>query len=166
MAVIAGVLFILGSTSAMWQINKVYAKSKVSTQTVDAKTVMSKYTPLKSTNKVCSPGTSIRKSRLSEMNIVSEAAQVLNVLPINIIQEMKKGKTLVQLAKEKGLTKNQFMKKLGDVEDKKVKTAAKNGVITDDHAEALKEGQKERLDKSVMMKSVNVNDHMAMDMGN
>jgi hypothetical protein len=108
----------------------------------------------------------IRVSRLSQMNVVSEAANVLNVLPIKIMDEMKKGKTLEQIAKDKGMSKDQFLKKMSVFEDQTVAAAVKAGRITEEHQKALKDGQKDRLTKSLSLKAENVNDHKAMDMGN
>jgi hypothetical protein len=159
-------LLILGSAAAAWHNNTAFAKSKVQTPEVNQKAIMAKYSPPNSKNKTATSGTHIRKSRLAQMNVVGEAAQALNVLPINIIDEMKKGKTLVQIAKDKGLTKAQFMQKLTDVENKTVDAAVKSGTITQKHADAIKQGQKDRLTKSLDLKSVNVKDHQAMDMGN
>lgn len=163
-AIFVALLLLFGSATAVWQMNKAYAKSRSHPAQVNAKAIMAKYSPQKPKNKTT--GTSIRKSRLAQMNVVNEAAQVFNVLPITIVEEMKKGKTLTQIAKEKGLAKNQFLKKLAEVENKTVNDAVKAGTITEDHATALKEGQKDRLAKSLTLKSVNVKDHMAMDMGN
>lgn len=108
----------------------------------------------------------IRQSSLTQMNIVSEAANVLNTLPVNIMDEMKKGKTLEQIANEKGLTKDQFLQKMADFENKAVAAAAKAGTISKDHEDALKVGQKDRLTKSLSLKAANVKDHAPMDMGN
>lgn len=155
-------LLILGTIAAVWHNNTALAKNQAPTPAVNAKANMAKYS-VKSNNK---PGTPIRRSRLSQMNVVSEAAQVLNVLPITIMDEMKKGKTLLQVAQDKGFNKAQFLQKLTDVENKTVDTATTAGTITQKHSAALKAGQKDRLTKSLDMKAVNVNDHQAMDMGN
>ena len=158
----AALLLMLGTVAAVWHNETAVAKNQATAPAVNAKANMAKYS-VKSKNKAI---TTIRRSRLSQMNIVSEAAQVLNVLPITIMDEMKKGKTLVQIAKEKGITKAQFLQKLTAVENKTVDTATKAGTISQEHSTALKAGQKDRLSKSLDMKAVNVNDHMAMDMGN
>lgn len=153
-------LLILGSVVAVWHNSTAFAKNQAAT--ANAKAGMAKYS-VKSKSK---SGTPIRKSRLSQMNIVAEAAQVLNVLPITIMDEMNKGKSLVQVAEAKGLTKDQFLQKLTDVENKTIDAANKSGTITQKHATALKAGQKDRLNKSLDTKAVNVNNHQAMDMGN
>ena len=58
------------------------------------------------------------------------------------MDEMKKGKTLEQIALDKGLTKDQFLQKLTDYENQTVAAASKKGTITKKHETALKEGQK------------------------
>jgi hypothetical protein len=161
-SVFAVMILILGLGAIVWQNQNALAKDQAASVTVNAKANMAKYSP-KSNNKSEKP---IRRSRLSQMNVVSEAAQVLNVLPITIMDEMTKGKTLLQVAQDKGLTKAQFLQKLSDVENKTVDTATKAGTITQKHSDALKAGQKDRLTKSLDLKAVNVNDHQAMDMGN
>jgi hypothetical protein len=108
----------------------------------------------------------VRVSKVKQLNIVAEAANVLNVLPIDIINEMKKGKTLVQVAKDKGLAESEFNKKLADFDAKTVDTAVKNGVITKEHGDAIAAGRADRIKKGMQEKAMDVNKHMAMDMGN
>lgn len=154
------VILLLGTAAAVLQSQSAYAKNK--TTVADAKKAMEKYSaPTKK-------GTAepIRKSRLKQQNIVGEAANVLNVLPITIIDEMKKGKTLVQIAKEKGLSEQQFTQKLADFDSKTVNTAVKEGTITQEHADAINAGRADRLKSGIQEKAMDVNDHMAMDMGN
>jgi hypothetical protein len=131
-------------------------------QAVDAKKVMATYSAPGSSN----TGEPTRKSRVKQQNIVSEAANVLNVLPMDIINEMKKGKTLVQIAKDKGLSEPEFTQKLKDFDAKTVNAAVKEGTITKEHATAINEGRADRIQKGLKEKAMNVNDHMAMDMGN
>ena len=108
----------------------------------------------------------VRVSRLKQMNIVGEAANVLNVLPIDIINEMNKGKTLVQVAKDKGLTEAEFNKKLTDFDAKTVNAAVKDGTITKEHGDAIDAGRADRIKKGMQEKSMKAHDGMAMDMGN
>ena len=158
----AFVTLVVAGVSA-YHINNAYAKNQPVTKKSPAE-LMAKYSykpkGKQNTNQ------NIRVSRLSQMNVVSEAANVLNILPINIMEEMKKGKTLEQIAKEKGLSKDQFLKKMSAFEDQTVTAAVKAGRITEKHQKALKEGQKDRLTKSLSEKAQDVNDHTAMDMGN
>lgn len=154
------VILILGSAAAVWQNHFAFAKNQATS--ADAKKRMVKYSaPHK--KKSDEP---IRKSRLEQMNIVGEAAAVLNMLPITIINEMKKGKKLVEIAKEKGLTEKEFTQKISDFETKTVNTAVKKGTIPKEHADAIKAGRSDRLKKGIQEKAMNVNDHMPMDMGN
>lgn len=159
-------ILITGTGVAAWHNTPAYAKSKAKAPSVDAKEIMDQYSPPKSKDKAGTAGNTIRRSRLAQMNIISEAAKVLNELPINIMDEMKKGKTLVQIAKEKGMTKAQFLQKLKDVDSQIVDNAVKDGTITKEHGNAIKDGQKDRLTKSLTQKAVDVNQHQSMDMGN
>lgn len=158
-SVLAAIL-ILGSAAAVWQNHLAYAKSK--TTAADAKKAMAKYSaPDK--KKAQQP---LRNSRLKQINIVNEAANVLHVLPITIIDEMKKGKTLVQIAKDKGLTEKEFTQKLTDFETKTVNAAVKVGTITKKHADAINSGRSDRLKKGLKEKAMDAGDHQPMDMGN
>jgi hypothetical protein len=157
----AALLLLLVVAATVWHNNNAYAKNQANTIKSPAE-LMAKYSHKTKQNST----ETIRRSRLPQMNIISEAANVLNLLPINIMDEMKKGKTLEQVAQEKGLSKDQFLTKLTDFENQTVAVASKAGTITKDHEKALKEGQKDRLTKSLSVKAVNVNDHKAMDMGN
>jgi hypothetical protein len=160
-ALALALILISGSAVALYHDNPAFAKNQPATD-VKVKGNMDVYSP-PNQKKSSEP---VRKSRLKEMNIVGEAATVLNVLPITIIDEMQKGKTVVQIAKEKGLTEAEFTKKLTDLETNMVNEAVSSGTITQEHADAIKAGRPDRLKKSIKEKAVNVNDHKAMDMGN
>jgi hypothetical protein len=155
-------LALLMAGISAYHINNAYAKNQANKKTPAEMMAKYSYKPKGQQNN----NDNIRVSRLSQMNIVSEAANVLNILPINIMKEMEKGKTLEQIANEKGISKDQFLKKMADFENKTVDAAVKAGRITEEHQKALKEGQKDRLTKSLKLKAENVTDHKAMDMGN
>jgi hypothetical protein len=157
---VLGLLVLGGAGAAFWHDDPAQAKKQANK--VDAKQLMARYSPpnKKADNKI------VRVSRLKEMNIVGEAATVLNVLPIDIIDQMKQGKTVVDVAKEKGLTEQQFTQKITDLETKMVKDAVKDGTITKEHGDAINQGRSDRLKKGLKEKAQNVNDHKAMDMGN
>jgi hypothetical protein len=157
---IIAVILILGSVVVAWQNHFALAKKQETNVKISAETRMAKYS-VKTKQKSDS---SIRKSRLKQINVVSEAAIVLNVLPITIMDEMTKGKTLEQIAEVKGLSKGQFLKKITDLDTKNIDTAASSGEISQEQAKALKEGQKDRVQHNLMLKAVDVNDHKAMDM--
>ncbi|MEH7075446.1 hypothetical protein [Neobacillus drentensis] len=165
-SIFVALLLILGASAAVWHNSPALAKSNAKAPSINAKEAMSKFAPPRKNDKAKTSEPTVRKSRLPQLNVVSEAAVVLNVLPINIIEEMNKGKTLVQIAKEKGITKAEFLQKLKDNENQLLDEEVKAGTISEDHADAIKEGQKDRLTKSLSLKSVNVNDHQSMDMGN
>ena len=161
LSVAAFVALVVAGISA-YHINNAYAKNQTVKKTPAE--MMAKYS-YKGKGKQ-NMNENIRVSRLSQMNVVSEAANVLNVLPIKIMEDMKKGKTLEQIAKDKGLSKDQFLKKMAAFEDQTVAAAVKTGRITEKHQKALKDGQNDRLKKSLTQKAQDVNDHAAMDMGN
>lgn len=154
---LAGVLSI-GAIAAA-QSNNAFAKSQPKPPTPAER--MARYSP---PNHKSGTKTVIRQSRLDQQNIVAEAANVLNVLPIDIINEMKKGKTLVQVAKEKGLTEAEFNKKLTDFDAKTVDTAVKNGTITKEHGDAIKAGRADRIKNGMKEKAMKAGG--GMDMGN
>lgn len=108
----------------------------------------------------------VRISRLKQMNIVGEAATVLNVLPINLIDEMKKGKTIVQIAQEKGLTEKQFTQKITDLENQTINAAVKEGSISKKQADAINSGRTSRLKNAMKEKAMKANGQTPMDMGN
>ena len=158
---IAGML-ILGCAVAVIVYNHpAFAKTQQSNVKMHAKH-MAKYSPSKKQHSV----PNVRKSRLKQMNIVGEAATVLNVLPITIIDEMKKGKTLSQIVKAKGLTEKQFLQKLSSLETKTVNQAVSTGTISSKQKAAINAGKSDRLRKALQIKGVNVHDHAPMDMGN
>lgn len=159
-SLITGVL-ILGFTAAILLNHPAFAKNQQTIAKAN-ETRMSKYTPPKKQHSTVN----VRKSRLKQMNIVSEAATVLNVLPITIIDEMKKGKTLPQIAQDKGLTEKEFTQKLADLETKIVNNAVSDGTIPKKHKDAINAGKSERLKNALKAKAVDANDHEAMDMGN
>jgi hypothetical protein len=151
---------IIGSGAVVWSSKEDAALAK-KPGAVDPKQVMAKYSPPnhKNPNK-----TVVRGSRLKQQNIVAEAANVLNVLPIDIIKEMEKGKTLVQVAKDKGLTEAEFNQKLTDFDSKIVDKAVKDGTITKEHGDALKAGRADRIKNGMKEKAMKAKS--AMDMGN
>lgn len=154
---LAGALTI-GAGAAI-SLNSAEAKSQPKQPTPAER--MAKYSAPKSKN---SAKPIVRSSRLDQQNIVAEAANVLNVLPIDIINEMKKGKTLTQVAKDKGLTEAEFNKKLIDFDTKVVDKAVKDGRITKEHGDAIKEGRTDRIKSGMKEKAMKA--HTAMDMGN
>lgn len=161
-----GLLLLGGAGAALWKDDDpAQAKKQVTPQ--DAKKVMARFSPPPKKNvENKQPEPVVRKSRLREMNIVGEAATVLGVLPIDIIDSMKSGKTVVQIAQDKGLSEKEFTQKITDLEVKMVNEAVKAGTITKEHGDAINQGRADRLKKSLKEKAVNVNDHQAMDMTN
>ncbi|MDP4104912.1 MAG: hypothetical protein Q8935_08155 [Bacillota bacterium] len=151
---------VIGSGAAVWNSKEDSALAK-KPGAVDPKQAMARYSPPSHKNTTAAV---VRDSRLNQQNIVAEAANVLNVLPIDIIKEMDKGKTLVQVAKDKGLTETEFNKKLTDFDSKIVDKAVKDGTITKEHGDAIKAGRTDRIKNGMKEKAMKA--HTAMDMGN
>jgi hypothetical protein len=161
--IIASVLaatIVIGSGVAVWNSKEEPALAK-KPGAVDPKQTMARYSPPNHKN---STKTVIRSSRLRQQNIVAEAANVLNVLPNDIIKEMDKGKTLDQVAKDKGFTEAEFNKKLTDFDKKLTDQAVKEGTITKEHADAINAGRADRINNGMKEKAMKA--HTAMDMGN
>jgi len=157
---IIAVILILGTAVMVWKNHSALAKKQDANVKISAAERMAKYSVKTKQN----TDSSLRKSRLSQINVVSEAATILNVLPINIMEEMTKGKKLEEIALDKGMSKAKFLKKLTDLDTKNIDDAVRTGTISTKHGTALKEGQKDRLHHSLMLEAVDVNDHKAMDM--
>jgi hypothetical protein len=153
---LAGALTI--GASAAISLNSAEAKSQPKQPTPAER--MAKYSAPKQKT---SAKTIVRASRLDQQNIVSEAANVLNCLPIDIIKEMQTGKTLVQVAKDKGLTEAEFNKKLTDFDTKIVDKAVKDGTITKEHGDAIKAGRSDRIKNGMKEKAMKAK--TMMDMG-
>jgi hypothetical protein len=92
-----------------------------------------------------------RQGRFRGLNVTSEAAAILKVKPIDIIDSMTKGKKLVDIAIDHGLTKEQFLQKLTEVETKTINQAAKAGTIPQQQADALLQGMQDRLTSALQM---------------
>lgn len=153
---LAGALTI--GASAAISLNSAEAKSQPKQPTPAER--MAKYSAPKQKN---AAKAIIRASRLDQQNIVAEAANVLNCLPIDIIKEMQKGKTLVQVAKDKGLSEADFNKKLTDFDTKIVDKAVKDGTITKEHGDAIKAGRSDRIKNGMKEKAMKAK--TMMDMG-
>ncbi|SEB79598.1 hypothetical protein [Paenibacillus sp. GP183] len=93
-----------------------------------------------------------------QSNVVGEAAAILGVKPIWILDEMKKGLTLVKIAEEEGLNQNEFLEQLTELETRNINEAVESGQIPQKHADALLEGMADRLSKALEIKAVDVND--------
>jgi hypothetical protein len=155
--VLASVIAI-GATAAVSYNTSVEAKSQPKQPTPAER--MAKYSAPKQKT---SAKTIVRASRLDQQNIVAEAANVLNCLPIDIIKEMQTGKTLVQVAKDKGLSEADFNKKLTDFDTKIVDKAVKDGTITKEHGDAIKAGRSDRIKNGMKEKAMKAK--TMMDMG-
>ncbi|GAB6988813.1 hypothetical protein [Paenibacillus pini] len=82
--------------------------------------------------------------------LLNDTASLLDLSMPDLIQELKKGKTLQQIAKEKkGWSSEVFVQKLNDVQTRKIDDAVKNGKMTTLQADQLKKRLPESLKRFV-----------------
>ncbi|SEC44511.1 hypothetical protein [Paenibacillus sp. GP183] len=84
-----------------------------------------------------------------EQNLIKETATILNVDPTAITDQLKQGKTLVQIAQAKGNTEDVLLQKLTDAENQSIAAALASGKITQAQADKMKSGLSARLKKEV-----------------
>jgi hypothetical protein len=84
-----------------------------------------------------------------EKNLIKETATILGVDPTTITDQLKQGKTLVQVAQTKGITEDILLQKLTDAENQSIAAAVTSGKITQAQADKIKSGLAARLKKEV-----------------
>jgi predicted transcriptional regulator len=84
-----------------------------------------------------------------ELNLTKETATILSVDPTTITDQLKQGKTLVQIAQAKGITEDVLLQKLTDAENQSIAAALASGKITQAQADKMKSGLAARLKKEV-----------------
>jgi hypothetical protein len=84
-----------------------------------------------------------------EQNLIKETATILSVDPTTITDQLKQGKTLVQIAQAKGITEDVLLQKLTDAENQSIATSLASGKITQAQADKMKSGLAARLKKEV-----------------
>jgi hypothetical protein len=84
-----------------------------------------------------------------EKNLIKETATILGVDPTTITDQLKQGKTLVQVAQAKGITEDILLQKLTDAENQSIAAAVTSGKITQAQADKIKSGLAARLKKEV-----------------
>lgn len=82
-------------------------------------------------------------------NLVKETAALLGVEQKAITDELKQGKTLAQIAQEKGLTEDDYLQKLVAAENQSIDSALSSGKITQDQADKKKSVLSDRLKKAI-----------------
>ncbi len=80
---------------------------------------------------------------------MGEAAQILNMDPKMMWQELKSGKSLADLAKEKGMTEKQFKEKLLAAQKKRLDAAVKQGNLTKEKEQEIISRTKQHIDEWV-----------------
>jgi hypothetical protein len=84
-----------------------------------------------------------------ENNTVKEAAAILGVNETTIKDQLKQGKTLAQLAQDKGIAEDILLQKLTVAENQSIDAAVTSGKITQAQADKRKSGLADRLKKEV-----------------
>ncbi|CAG7644547.1 hypothetical protein ACFQI7_09975 [Paenibacillus allorhizosphaerae] len=82
-------------------------------------------------------------------NLVKETATVLGVEVSAVMDELKQGKTLAQIAEAKGLALDAYVQKLVDAQTKAIDEQVAAGKLKQEQADKLKTGLAERLNKEV-----------------
>jgi hypothetical protein len=84
-----------------------------------------------------------------ESNLIQEAATILGVDLTTITDQLNQGKTLVQVAQDKGVTEDVLLQKLTDAENQSIDAAVTAGKITQAQADKQKSGLAADLKKEV-----------------
>lgn len=84
-----------------------------------------------------------------ENNLLKQAATILGVDEATIKDQLKQGKTLAQIAQDKGVTEDVLLQKLTDAENQKIDAAVTAGNITQAEADKRKSGLADKLKKVV-----------------
>jgi uncharacterized protein YidB (DUF937 family) len=82
-------------------------------------------------------------------SIIQETATILGVDQSAVTDALKQGKTLAQIAQEKGLSEDDFLQKVTAAETKAIDDALTAGKITQDQADKQKSGLSDRLKQMI-----------------
>lgn len=80
---------------------------------------------------------------------VKHSADILGIEQSALLEELKEGKTLLQIAEEKGLAQEQFLEQLTAAVEQSIDTALSEGKITQEQADKQKEGLEDRLSEEI-----------------
>lgn len=78
---------------------------------------------------------------------LNEAAQILNMDQASLVKELQSGKSLVDVAKEKGMTESELKTKLLDAQQTRLTKAVKDGKITEEMKQKITEGTRSHIDE-------------------
>ncbi|QGG46262.1 hypothetical protein [Heliorestis convoluta] len=76
--------------------------------------------------------------------LTNDLAEALGMTHEEIREQVQAGKTILQIAEEKGMTAEQFEAKIREIHEQKVATLLEEGKITEEKAELLKERMEKR----------------------
>ncbi|MGF9713171.1 DUF2680 domain-containing protein [Paenibacillus naphthalenovorans] len=82
-------------------------------------------------------------------HVVQETATILGVEQSVITDAMKEGKTLLQIAQEKGLSEEDYLQKLVDVQTAAIDAQVTAGTLTQEQADQMKSGLSDRLKQQI-----------------
>jgi ribosomal protein S20 len=78
-------------------------------------------------------------------HIIQDVATILGVDLTTITDQVKQGKTLAQVAQDKGVTEDVLLQKLMDAVNQSIDAAVTTGIITQTQADKTKSGLADRL---------------------
>lgn len=82
-------------------------------------------------------------------NVVQETAAILGVEQSVITDALKEGTTLLQIAQERGLSEEDYLQKLVDVQTAAIDAQVTAGTLTQDQADQAKSGLSDRLKRQI-----------------
>ncbi|TDF92376.1 hypothetical protein [Paenibacillus piri] len=82
-------------------------------------------------------------------NVIKETAALLGVDATVVMDELKQGKSLLQLAQDKGLTKEDYLQKLTEAEKEAIAAAVTAGKLTQEQADKQTANLTDRLTKEI-----------------
>ncbi|ALS24098.1 MULTISPECIES: DUF2680 domain-containing protein [Paenibacillus] len=82
-------------------------------------------------------------------HVLQETATILGVEQSVITDAMKEGKTLLQIAQEKGLSEEDYLQKLVDVQTAAIDAQVTAGTLTQEQADQMKSGLSDRLKQQI-----------------
>jgi hypothetical protein len=91
--------------------------------------------------------------------IVSEAAGVLGMKPDELIKQLKKGSSLADAAKSKGVSEEQLVQKLMEIRIANLDKAVQAGKLTAEQAENIKKRMTEHLTAAIQTKGIPKHKH-------
>jgi hypothetical protein len=86
--------------------------------------------------------------------IVSEAAGMLGMKPDELIKQLKKGSSLADVAKSKGISEEQLVQKLMEIRMANLDKAVQAGKLTAEQAESIKKRMSEHLTAAIQTKGI------------